>query len=141
MPYPKEFPHQLFGLERGFSQSDLLKAMAKALKQRGNIQVAKLQAARAELSDREKRLEYEILLSDGCSELERALEQLSSKLVEGHFLPQSQPVLSVPKVQTDLINMNFEDDFSEVDFDPPEIILCLDWNGAKRANLPIIFDK
>ena len=140
MPYPKEFPHQILGIERAFARQELVKAMGVANKKVPS-QAAKHTAAYHDLANTKRRLEYEILLPYGNTEMERELEQLVTKLDKASYLPQTCPALPVPGALATLGDADFEADFSEINLQPPEIAFSASYDNLGEVKLPVVFDK
>jgi hypothetical protein len=140
MPYPKEFPQHLLGVGRAFSMQELLIAMGRRINENPG-QVSKYRSARNELTDLRKRLEYEILLPHGHSELEKELEQSLIRLGQNSYLPQTCPKLPVPRILHTAGDVDYEADFSEIPFKPFEISLSLAYDNVRKTRLPVIFDK
>ncbi len=139
MPYPKEFPHYLLGVERTFSKPALVRAMGKAIKE-NPAEVGKYRKAFGDLADARRRLEYEILLSQGNIELEKELEQVLRRLCRDSYLPQTCPRLTTLGLGTHLYHADCEKDFSQVDFESPGLVLSTRHERSGRVLLPIVFD-
>ena len=140
MPYPEEFPQHLLGVRHPTSKRELVERWKKASKPHPS-QGAKYRAAFNDMADKGKRLEYEILLPSGNAEMEDQLEQILAKFHRDCYLPQACPSLPVPRALISMGNMDYEADFSEVNFVSPEMVPSANYDEAGRANLPIIFDK
>jgi hypothetical protein len=142
MPYPKEFPHILLKIGRAFTQGELTKIMGLRMAQAtDHAQAAKYSAARSDLADTRKRLEYEILLPSENADLEKELNQLLPDLVKTDFLPEECPRLPLP---TTLFNVNTSDlqaDFEAIPLTIPALNFPDAYDDVAQIKLAIVFDK
>lgn len=140
MPYPKEFPHQVLGIERQFSQGELFKAFNHALRKDAR-QTQKYKRAFMELSGTESRMDYEILLPHSNTELDSELMSALDNIGKDLGLPRSYPDLPLPTPLTWLRHMDSSDSFVQPSIQPPQILLSMEYDTAARTRMPLIFDK
>ena len=140
MPYPEEFPHEVLGLERNFSEQDLKQALGNAIK-KNPAQLNKYRAAHKALATIGERLIYEALQPYENDNLITELNEKMAELGEPRYLPEVCPCLPLSIMLYELSNMDYQADFQKIDFELPEVVYSADYDKAKEATLPIIFDR
>jgi hypothetical protein len=139
MPYPKEFPQQVLGLNRtAISRQDLKIALGRALK-KDPKNAKKITEAFKTLSDKKKRLEYEVLLPQSGEALEKELLAQAAKLTVDEFLSATIPALPVPQPLYEIQSGLAVRDFSNCVIE--EVAIQVPAYPHKSLCLPVYFDK